>query len=427
MKTENQKLLKAMSNNNLLKLGDILVGTIKSKKNVLIITFIFIATSLTGCWGQIGLGEMNLVTILGVDSAPNGETKVTVLVNAPAGTAAGMAQKTNVWIGTATGTSFADALTNLNSTANKRLVWYHTRAIIVGSASAKESLAELLDFIVRNRQIRLSTHILITDGEANAMLSTPADVQQGLAQEIEGMIQNAPESSKAYIPHIKDLLMAASSKSAETLIGKIGYKMETQSTYSTNRQEARNEYWIDRPFGTGYVEGSSVIKEDKLVGFLDEKQTRGCLWALNKVEEANVSAKSDNDDIALEYRTSKASIKPKISGDKISINIKLVVRGMLSETTANKDYLKLPDLKEAQKLFEEEIKGEISSAISKLQKEYNSDALGFDKTIRRKYPKQWKEIEPNWHSIFPEVEVNYDIKVILRRLGKTNNTILKKD
>ena len=52
-----------------------------------------------------------------------------------------------------------------------------------------------------------------------------------------------------------------------------------------------------------------------------------------------------------------------------------------------------------------------------MQHKLNADIVGFSKEFYRKYPKQKKTIEDHWDEIFPEVEVNINIKAYIRREG----------
>ena len=52
-----------------------------------------------------------------------------------------------------------------------------------------------------------------------------------------------------------------------------------------------------------------------------------------------------------------------------------------------------------------------------MQHKLKADIVGFSKEFYRKYPKQWKVIENHWDEVFPEVEVNINVKAHIRREG----------
>lgn len=74
----------------------------------------------------------------------------------------------------------------------------------------------------------------------------------------------------------------------------------------------------------------------------------------------------------------------------------------------------LEELEERQKAA---IEDEIMAAVFKAQ-ELNADIFGFGEAVRRKYPKQWKQLEDKWDEIFPTLEVNMVVDAKIRRTGK---------
>jgi len=65
----------------------------------------------------------------------------------------------------------------------------------------------------------------------------------------------------------------------------------------------------------------------------------------------------------------------------------------------------------------------MEAVVKKAQEEYNADIFGFGNQIYKKHPGLWKKIGKDWDRIFPLVEVNYDVKVTLRRTGIILRTI----
>lgn len=392
------------------------------KKFVLIV---FIVILLTGCWGHTELSEKNLVSIIGIDYIEGGDVQITALVDVPTGSVVSPSIESSVWIGKSTGNSLEDAIVNLYATANRKLVLYHNRIIIVGYEASKNGvIKEIADYAARSRELRLTQKILVAEGDASELLSIPADVLSELPKELEGLTGNWQEWSKSYVPNMSDFLSDIANEYVDTLVGRIGYNMTNRNTYSTNRQEARNESLFNKEFGMAYVEGSAVIKDDKLAGFLNDTHTRGCLLVMNKLDGGDVSSKYGDQKLVLEHKKYRSTIKPQIEDGNLSVNIEVIIKGELTQAIIEKDVLKLPTIKEMERIFEEQIISEISSVVEVLQDEMKADVLGFGSAYRRKYPNQWREIESDWSNIFPMIEVNYDVMVVIRRFGTISNTVV---
>jgi Ger(x)C family germination protein len=258
------------------------------------------------------------------------------------------------------------------------------------------------------------------------MLQIPSVIQKGLPPEIDGMIKNASEWSKAYVPDMKDFLLNTTEKSSGALVGRIGYYDSKKNTYSTTREETR-KLSMDKDLGIAFIEGSSVIKKDKFVGFLNGTETRGCLWIMNKVKDGAVTSTVGNNKIVMQIHSVNTNIIPHIVDNKIIMNVKLQVKAKLEEMTGDQDILNIAEVNTIEKLWENEIVSEMNLGFNKVQKEYGTDVFGFDDIIREKYPKYWKTIEPQWQNIFPTVEIKYDVTIIFRRIGKTTDSIFNTD
>ena len=63
------------------------------------------------------------------------------------------------------------------------------------------------------------------------------------------------------------------------------------------------------------------------------------------------------------------------------------------------------------------IESHLSSTVEVLQKEHNADALGLLEYLSKFHPKIYKEIEEDWDNIFPHIDIDVNVEVIIRRRG----------
>ena len=208
------------------------------KKSFMLLIIIILIIN-TGCWGKTELSDLGLVTATGIDLEPDGNFRMTVISITPASFGAkGEPEKSNSWIGTATGKTLADARSNLNETATKNLAWYHNRFIIIGENLAREGLGDVIDFLSRGRQFRYENKILITPTSAYDMLTIPADVEKNLVVEINGIVNNMKEQwSEVYIENFKNILVNYCEEKSGFVTGRIYYLESENTTISTSKEE----------------------------------------------------------------------------------------------------------------------------------------------------------------------------------------------
>jgi spore germination protein KC len=210
--------------------------------------------------------------------------------------------------------------------------------------------------------------------------------------------------------------------------GHVGSENRNMVTFSTNREKYMQ---FDKPFGSQklmLLEGSAVFRGCSFVGFLSDIETRGFLWVADKTKTGTLAVAKYGGKGILSAETigSKSSIEPEVAEDKISFKVKVEAECRLSESEERIDLNSTNTIKNAERALAESIKREMETAVKKAQKEYKSDIFGFGNTLYKKKPEVWKTIKDQWKELYPEVEVSYEVKVTLKRMGETQNGIKAK-
>ena len=139
------------------------------------------------------------------------------------------------------------------------------------------------------------------------------------------------------------------------------------------------------------INGAAMFKNDKLVGWLDEKEARGLNWVLGKVKSGVIVVKSpynEKDLVSLEIIRASSKIIPSIENEKIKILVEIHEEGNIAEQPSDADFTRLDKFT----MLEQRQ----SAAIKKkwkppwVAKELKADIFGFMKQYR-KYPKNGKK------------------------------------
>jgi len=393
------------------------------KKITLLLLIIAVSLSSTGCWGKKELGEISIATITGIDIEPNGEIKLTVLTREPIGSAETQALRSATLIRASTGRSIMDARKNLLKTQGKRPIWSHNRAIIIGKDVTKEGLDRFIDFFARNREFRLDTSIIIAEGRADDILQQPSGVQASLADDLQAMIENSKVWSEDYILSLKDFLIQLIDRRLPTVTSTIGVYKSPQQRISTNRESFRTMEVESNAANQLIFMGSTVLENGRYSGELNYEEAKGLLWSTSDVKEgilvfSNTTKKGNT---SIEPVKSNPKLVLNTNEEKISFTIEIEASGYLSEITEDID---VGD-EEVQKMIEKNaakaIISEMKAAVNKAQKEHKVDIFGFGNTLYKEYPEIWRKVEDDWDEIFPDIEIMYDVKFKLRRIGLMHN------
>jgi spore germination protein KC len=57
------------------------------------------------------------------------------------------------------------------------------------------------------------------------------------------------------------------------------------------------------------------------------------------------------------------------------------------------------------------------NTITKVQKRYKVDSVGFGQEIYRNKPKQWKALKEQWDHTFPDVDIAVEVKLNVTGTG----------
>ena len=92
-------------------------------------------------------------------------------------------------------------------------------------------------------------------------------------------------------------------------------------------------------------------------------------------------------------------------------------QGSFVENNTRLDIGRPNNLELVEKALEKSVEREVREVVTKLQKQYKVDNVGFGQAIYRSKPKQWKALKSQWDSRFPDVDVAIAVKIDLDGAG----------
>ncbi|WP_113806068.1 Ger(x)C family spore germination C-terminal domain-containing protein [Bacillus taeanensis] len=171
--------------------------------------------------------------------------------------------------------------------------------------------------------------------------------------------------------------------------------------------------------------GVAAFKDDKLAGFLNEKETQGLNWVIGDVKRRVLTMNSmlkDDKLISIEVIRANTQIEPRLEGDNLSFIIHVEEEGALVDQQSV-NHLKAKSkkivdyLRKVEEKNEELIEEEIKLAMAKVQGDIQADILGFGQALQKKSPEKWNEVKEKWEELFPNID--YEVKVTAKII-KTN-------
>jgi spore germination protein KC len=202
----------------------------------------------------------------------------------------------------------------------------------------------------------------------------------------------------------------------EDFLKKVSSK--TTAAYASRIEISKRKTVGDQEFVEFKLSGASVFRKDKLIGWLEEKETRGMLWIIGEVKSGIITVKApDNKSVGLEILSAKSKIKPEIRDGKLFIIVEVSEEANLGDSNTQLDLITPESIKELNKNQSDVIEEEIRSCLKIAQKEYRVDLFGFGEAIHQNYPKDWELIKDKWEEIYPTIPVDLKINTNINRYG----------
>lgn len=378
-----------------------------TKSKCFFLLLILIIPLLTGCWNYREIDKLAIAGGMAIDKGENNNYLVTIEIidlEASGGEVDIKSKRIQM-----EGETIFDAVRNIIKVSAKKLYWIHTKVIIISKYIAEDGVIQILDWLNRDAEPRLTLNILVSKEEtAKELLSQQSVTTEIRSFEIEEMFNGQKSLSESPNIEVNRFINDLAGEGISAVLPTIAVVI--------------NEGRI-----TSELSGTAVFKADKLKGFLNEEETKYYLFITDEIKGGVITLKqhseSGKDNITLEILENKTRLKPEYKNGNIIMNIDVNTKVAIGEQSTKKNYAQNRNLtvlkNNAKKLQEKKIK----ELIKKVQMEYDADIFGFGRVIKREIPDLWKQIGKHWDKTFKEIDVKVNVFVDIKSSGLSPKAI----
>ncbi|KZL91656.1 Ger(x)C family spore germination protein [Clostridium magnum] len=375
------------------------------------LTFTFLP--LTGCWDRKELNEIGIVIAMGIDKEnENGKYVVTSQVINPSPPANTQSKNSPTELVTASGDSLFEAVRN-NAKKFDRLSYFaHVRILVVSDKVAQEGIKDVIDFLIRAHQLRNNIWFMVSQNkEAREVLAINCGIEDIQAYHLEGIIKgkklNTEISSSILLDIVKKIQGNGINPTTEA------FKVVDEKSEPEWQGNAAVKKCVR-------LSDTAVFNKDKLVGYLNNVETRGFNMIMGNTKSTAIrvpSNKNENEYISIDVRKVKSHIKPQVLDEKISFIVTVKVQGNIFEVPDNTNVSELEEFYKVNDKFKKATEHDVNKTLVKIQKELKSDILGFGSSLYTSYPKEWKKVKEQWDKDFVNVPYTVKVETHLNRTG----------
>jgi len=298
------------------------------------------------------------------------------------------------------GDSLLEVFRQISIRKNRPIIGHHLKVVVISEKLIQEEkIRRLMDFLLRDNDIRPSCLIFLSQGRASDTLNTTAEEVPSFR--LEDMVHNHFRTSKV----MKGI----------TLSDLDALMYSKQSFVLQNVIEANGEVEFS---------GAGIIKGDTghWIGNLNQQDVESIAWIKGDVKGGSIKTyDQSNEAITYEIKSVKSKITLKETDDeKYSFHVDIESDGRLIENWD--DYESSSDnvyVTELEKMFEERITQKINVLIHKMQSTYKVDVAGFGEWFSIKKPQAWKQLKDHWDEKFIGMPLTFDVKLKITDFGST--------
>ena len=296
----------------------------------------------------------------------------------------------------------------------KKAYTKHMQILVIDEKIARDGIEDIIDFWFREVELRNDFYVFVSKD------STPIEVLGVLTQiyPINSVgIRNLIENNFKYLggtvlTTFDDLTSSYISKTKEIILptimvlGKDGNKKDNLESSIPESLISLNE--------------TAYFRDNKLVGYLDKKQTIYYNLVKNALKTSIISYECDKDKfVTFEIIENKTDID--IVKNKPEVNIKVQAKGNLTSIMCEYDISKNDGIKMIEKEGSLEIKKQIDS-LFKLSKDNKTDIFSIKDIYYKHNNKYYKNIS-NYNDFFDNLKVNVDVKLNIFEKGNSLQVI----
>lgn len=361
---------------------------------------------LTGCWDRIELEDLYLSVGEALDQEEDeqGKKLFTLTIQSAVGNPVTKKGKQspqgkpfkNVSI---TGKSVSELYRQSVEKTGRIAYGHHLKVLVIGEEIARTiNLQNALNVYFRSFNVRRSLIVLIAEGQAkNTFEIGGGSITPAL--HLLGIVHNQNANARILPP---------------MTLARISEMMTVDSSFLIQRVKIQGE--------EAKLSGAAVIKgkENKLIGYLNERELEGLNFITGEVKVGMVNGFDQKEKQLISYEIQRATtkIQPYVEGKKIFFDVNIEVDGRLNEDWLMKgNVFEDPLLKRLEKVLQQEVSEMVSEALIKMQKEYQVDVAGFGNQLRIKYPEVWEKVKKDWDKEFSQATVQYKVKLHINEYG----------
>lgn len=374
---------------------------------------------LTGCQNYRELTDIAITTAIAIDY--NAETKeytlITQVVNSVKQQDATSSNEPTFLNFTTSSNSLSEAISKTVLESPRKLYTSQTEVIILSKELIEYKLTEVLDYLIRNPEIRGETLVLLAPNKADLKGITIQTLLDNLSSSnIVSSLKETAKEGYATLITLNNLTDMYLNPYKEIILptlyveGNINIADEEQNKTSTNYK------------GSVKVGPLAIFKDTTLLEYMTLEQTKYINIMRNKLNKTLITMPYNEGYITFELYNIKVKNTPNIKNNTITLTI--TGKGKTYEIITNTNIENTKKVQNIQKHLNTYIEENTLNTFNNIRNNYNTDIFNFRDTYHKTNPNYLNKNYSNWYNEkFHSLNLIIKSKIELYEKGKIKEEI----
>ena len=391
-----------------------------TRRAVQVLCLLMAMSLLSGCWSRRELNELSLTMGIGLDKIGDQYTLSVEVINPEAMSEKGSGSAVGIY--REEGRSILECLRRLTTRVPRYLYMAHLRIMVIGEELAREGIAQVLDFFMRDNELRSDFYVIVAKNDtASDILQFPTQLERIPANKLYNSLEN---SGKQWSPaegiHLDELVSNLTSHGAKNAVLP-GIEVSPNLPLKAGLANEANLAAQSLKYS-----GIGIFQGDKLIGWLNEDESRAINYVRKRVKRSMGQVKCGSDGVvSLKTDYNRVKLKAKIIQGKPHIAINLDLEGTIGEVQCGIDLMRVKEIRKIEEEAEMSMNQLIKHTVQQVQQKYKSDIFGFGQAFHHQQRQYWHRVKKNWNSIFPMVEIDVYTTYKIKGMETENSTFIR--
>ncbi len=383
----------------------------------IIILLIILLPLLTGCYNYRELNDLYIVTAMSIEKN-NDLYKVTVqVVNPRKDTDASKGNQPSFITYNTTSQSIQKALREMIKESPNKMYAAHLELLIIDEELAKEGISPILDFLIRDPELRDEFYVLISQDKNILETITPLDnlTSESITKSLKNLNKYLGITSLTTYSDLMDTYLDDNKELALPTIKLEGNIKEGNDKDDLEKTDTEAKLVLSN---------MTVFKKDKLIGYLDEKESIAYNFIKDNITNTLIKSNYDDGFIIHEIISSKTKIEVNPKENKVKIT--LSGTSSISEVYTKKNLTEYKNIQEIEKIMNNNIEKLIENSFYNIVKKYNTDIFNFKDLYYKKDVNYFNKIKDEYEkNILPNMKLEVKATYTIREKGNLTGGIYK--